>query len=86
MDYTGNPLIDADIHPNAHDHEQLTAMYSGGGGGGNGRGGGKPSFAPNPDAGEFGRAVGYDASGRANVFEQDLGNGQKTLTHVFWAY
>ena len=90
MDYTVNPLTDADIHPNAHDYEQLTAMYGGGdgggNGGGNGRGGGKPSFAPNPDAGEFGRAVGYDASGRANVFEQDLGNGQKVLTHVFWTY
>ncbi|MBI3630789.1 MAG: hypothetical protein HY221_00415 [Candidatus Sungbacteria bacterium] len=33
---------------------------------------------------DFGRAIGYDAKGRADVFEKDLGNGEKTITHVFW--
>lgn len=89
MDYTGNDLTDADIHPNDHDLEQLIAMYgsSGGdGGGGNGnKGRGRPSVV-SASSGEFGRAIGADASGRANVFERDLGNGQKVITHVFWAF
>lgn len=33
---------------------------------------------------DFGRAIGYDAKGRADTFEKDLGNGEKTVTHVFW--
>lgn len=91
MDYTGNPLTDADVHPNAHDYEQLVAMYGAGGdddGGSKGNNGrGRPSFVSAPeDAGEFGRAIGFDASGRANVFEQDIGKGEKLITHVFWAF
>ena len=34
---------------------------------------------------EWGKALRTDARGRANVFERDLGRGEKVLTHVFWA-
>jgi hypothetical protein len=34
---------------------------------------------------EWGRAIHTDRLGRPDVFEKDFGNGQKALTHVFWA-
>ena len=34
--------------------------------------------------GDWGRAIGYDKSGRANQFELDLGGGNRRITHVFW--
>ena len=97
MDYTGNPLTTADLSPNQHDYDQLVSMYGadddddGGKGGGppagkGKKGAGKPSFAPlSGGNSEFGRAIGFDASGRANEFERDLGVGNKLITHVLWA-
>ena len=42
----------------------------------------------NNDAGdspaEWGRAIGNDGKGRANLFVQELGKGQRKITHVFW--
>jgi hypothetical protein len=88
MDYTSDPSTNTS--PNQHDYDQLEAMYGGGDGGNGGNGGppagkGKPSFAAGQDHSEFGRAIGADASGRANVFELDLKNGEKLITHVLWA-
>lgn len=34
---------------------------------------------------EWGRAIHRDRLGRPDVFEKDFGDGQKALTHVFWA-
>ena len=47
---------------------------------------GKPAQSKTLDAspGSWGRAIGYDRSGRANEFELDLGNGHRRITHVFW--
>ena len=92
MDYTGNTLTSADIHPDAHDYEQLAAMYGdggdkkgGGGNGGGGRGRNNRSEIVTGGHADFGRAIAADASGRHNVFEKNLGNGESLITHVFWA-
>ena len=37
------------------------------------------TFEPGFDAGER-----FDGKGRPDVFELDLGNGKKKITHVFW--
>lgn len=33
---------------------------------------------------QWGRAIHHDAKGRPDLFELDLGNGKKKITHVFW--
>lgn len=47
-----------------------------------------PASSPN-DPGdspaEWGRAVGSDGQGRPNLFVQELGGGNRKITHVFWA-
>lgn len=58
---------------------------SGGGNGkGNGRGNGKGN-APGLLTSEWGKAISTDGKGRPDLFVQDLGNGNKAFTHVFWA-
>lgn len=95
MDYTNDPdggeggasqTDPSNEHTNSHDFDQLSIMYahldsavsaltsvS------------KPSVASVDEPSEWGKAVGKDASGRSNKFEQDLGKGKKVITHVFWA-
>ncbi len=92
MDYTNSPGTNQ--HPNQHDYDQLVAIYSlhldgsttvsattpsKGGNSSNGIG----NNLENPS--DWGRAIRKDAKGRDNVFEKDLGKGNKVLTHVFWA-
>ncbi len=86
MDYTNNPSTNQ--HPNAHDYEQLELIYahldstttvaSSTGSSRFGLGG-------DEDGGNWGRSIGKDGNGRDNKFERDLGNGQKLITHIFWA-
>ena len=40
---------------------------------------------PGDSPAEWGRAIHSDAQGRPDVFEMDLGNGNKKITHVLWA-
>jgi hypothetical protein len=83
MDYTSNPGTNQ--HPNQHDYDQLVSIYShtdstttvG-------------TAAPTGSANgawnsEFGREVARSADGHASIFVRDLGNGQRIITHVFWA-
>lgn len=79
-------------HPNAHDFDQLEIIY--------GHldssttiGNSLPStkgvivseeVKEVEKDGDWGRAIRTDASGRPNVFEKDLGKGEKKITHVFW--
>ncbi len=90
MDYTNNPSgPPSNEHPNTHDYEELGIIYghldalisavsaSVGGGNGNHMG----DFSA-PD--EWGKGIRNDASGRANVYLRDLGNGKKVITHVLW--
>ncbi|MDA1127132.1 MAG: hypothetical protein O2913_00315 [Chloroflexi bacterium] len=84
IDYTSKPEINQ--YPNDHDYELLKEIYShfdtgDTGGSGPPEGGGPPGRRNS----EWGKAIGSDGEGRPNMFELDLGNGSKELTHVFWA-
>ncbi|HYJ82976.1 MAG TPA: hypothetical protein VEW26_09075 [Allosphingosinicella sp.] len=80
MEPTNSPA--GNEHPDQHDYDQLLAIYDhvdmAAGLPGSGE-------ALGPSRPEWGRAVGRDAQGRANVFERDLGNGEKVVTRVTWA-
>lgn len=88
-------------HPNDHDYDQILAIYDHDDGTSAAaatdfgvREVGKPAASAagqinSSPAGlgpsEWGRAIRFDKLGRPNVFEKQLGSGQKRLTHVFWA-
>jgi hypothetical protein len=87
-------------HPNQHDLDVLTEKYGhlngitkGGGGkgggkgkgGGNGGGKGKKGEPPGQNVRQWGKAISTDGKGRPDLFELDLGNGDKVFTHVLWA-
>ncbi|MBI2068533.1 MAG: hypothetical protein HYT67_00265 [Candidatus Yanofskybacteria bacterium] len=88
MDYTGNPSgPPSNEHPNAHDYEQLEAIYthldstttvsqvvSSRFGNGNAA-----------DAAEWGKEVRKDSKGKTSLYVRDLGNGEKIFTFVIWA-
>lgn len=80
MDYTSWP--EGNEHPDQHDYDQLLAIYN--------HVDAAASLPASQDAignapAEWGRAIGRDGQGRANVFERDLGNGNKVVTRVSWA-
>ena len=98
MDYTSDPLSQADQHPNQHDYEQLEAIYghldSGSGGGGGG--GNCPPRRPNCSAfnngvagsqldapRDWGRLV--RSRGRTAVYERHFGNDERIVTFVIFA-
>ena len=93
MEYTSRP--EGNEHPDAHDYSQLQAIYAHADSTNFGIAtvGQGPASAPRGLSGaiagdspaEWGRAVGFDAHGRPNVFEQDVGNGIRKITHVLWA-
>jgi hypothetical protein len=88
MDYTNDPA--GNEHPNQHDYEQLTAMY--GDSGDSTDGGSTKACNPNSpkckqgvvleNPSDWGRLV--SGHGAKEVYERDLGNGYKMLTHVTW--
>lgn len=85
MDYTNDP--DGPLsneHPNAHDYEQLEAIYA--------------HFDStttvsnitansrnHTDADDFGKAIRKDEKGRTSLYEHDLGGNKKVITFIFWA-
>lgn len=85
MDYTNSPA--SNQHPNAHDYAMLETVYA------------HldttttvaqnvataPAETDSDDPREWGREVRRSKDGRASVFEQDLGQDNKVLRHVFWA-
>ena len=86
MDYTNRP--EGNEHPDAHDYEQLLAIYNhvesaaaAVFGPGNSAAGAEVGDTPDT----WGRAIHFTADGRPDVFERIDGVGQKTITHVFWA-
>ena len=99
MDYTGSP--EGNEHPNQHDYDQLYVIYThlddfdswapaptddgSGGGNGNGNGKGKKGDPPGQGASDWGKCISKDGKGRCDLFELDLGNGNKLLTNVLWA-
>jgi hypothetical protein len=95
MDYTNDPdggpggAVNDDPsneHPNQHDFDQLLTIYghddSASGPGKPGGGHGRPARA---EAASWGRLIRSNANNRVQVYEQDLGNGNRLITHVFWA-
>jgi hypothetical protein len=97
MDYTddadGELGVElSNLSPNQHDLDQLAAMYGtsdgddgNGKGGGNGGGKGKKGSPPGNEISQWGKAISTDGKGRPDLFELDLGNGNKHFTHVIWA-
>ena len=84
MDYTNNPS--GNEHPDAHDYEQLLAIY-------NHLEVAAASVVGAASIGqetgdtpaEWGRPVHFDSQGRPDYFEHIDAPGRKKLTHVFWA-
>lgn len=93
MDYTNDPDgPPSNEHPNLHDYTQLELIYQHLDStttvgqnlpNGNGQGAAGANDMDNP--GEWGRLMRSSRNGRVQVFERDLGNGNKIITHVFWA-
>lgn len=85
MDYTNNPA--GNEHPDQHDYDMLLSIYN--------HVDSAAAAAPAKNMpsqaaignsrADWGRAVKKDSKGRDHVFVRDLGNGNKVLTHVFWA-
>ncbi len=88
MDYTNNPGTNQ--HPNAHDYDQLASIYAHldtiNTSNMNLPTGNKAEVheVNTDDKSTWGKSVAQDPKGRDNVFEKDLGHGNKVLTHVFW--
>jgi hypothetical protein len=78
MDYTNNP--DSNQHPNSHDYAQLESIYSHldsvntvtGVAGTTG------------DVASWGERLSGSRAGGYSEYMNDLGNGRKVLTHVYW--
>ena len=84
MDYTNDPSTNQ--HPNAHDYEELDIIYKSHLDGSSG--GGKPCNPHKPNCqGSAGSAPPFSQASRANgdVYVDQLPNGGRRITHVFWA-
>lgn len=93
MDYTSFPggngtSSPSNLHPNAHDFAQLESIYAHLDSSttvGASIASKNNNSANGEEHAEWGKALRQDGKGRSSVFEKDLGNGNKILTHVFWA-
>jgi hypothetical protein len=86
MEYTSNPL--GNEHPDAHDYEELLTIYNhleSGAALPSGGGRGNSGLASGDTPSEWGQAVHFDRQGRPDYFVQDLGGGNRKVTHVLWA-
>lgn len=85
MDYTSDPLTNQ--HPNAHDYEQLLAIYAHLDS--TNTAAQKTSSAGNTidsaDPGSWGRAVRSTREGRETLYVRDGESGEKVFTFVIWA-
>lgn len=88
MDYTSNPEgPPSNLSPNKHDFDQLEIMYAHLDGATTvgqtttGRG----ALPSQIDRDQFGRLVRSTNGGRTELYELDLGRGQRVFTHVIWA-
>jgi hypothetical protein len=85
MEYTSNPV--GNESPDAHDYEELLTIYNhtesaaGLPTGGRGNSGNVAGDTPS----DWGQAVHFDRQGRPDYFVQDLGGGNRKVTHVLWA-
>ena len=83
MDYTDDPDgPPSNEHPNTHDFEQLDVIYSH-------LDTLLKSFTQNAkadfsDQKEWGKVLRRDSRGNPSLYERDLGQGKKVITHVLW--
>jgi hypothetical protein len=107
MDYTNAPAGGvlngfnygpSNEHPNAHDYDELKAIYDHDDGSTTAvqstnfgiRQVGRPVPQAPPSEGigdspaEWGQAIHHDRQGRPDVFVKDFASGQRAVTHVFW--
>jgi len=89
MDYTNSP--GSNQHPNAHDYEQLSTIYSHVDGSAAATLSAAEADAPPAmtqldlaGPGQWGRVIARYADGRPSLYELDFGRGYKIITHVFW--
>ena len=101
MDYTNDPDGGAggwspndpsNEHPNAHDYEQLLTIYNHNDSFSTATPAGAAGLAApsvrarHPQAAsEWGQLGRTSPGNRVQTYERDLGNGNKVVTHVFWA-
>lgn len=90
MDYTSDPSTNQ--HPNTHDYEELGIIYAHNDTSTTVGASALPKAMPPAmgqidfdTPGQWGRLVSSSANGRSQVFELDFGQGNKVITHVFWA-
>ncbi len=84
MDYTNDPSTNQ--HPNQHDYDELALIYA------HLDTSTTASVTTNKNgneignnASDWGKVMGNDKSGKANLYRKDVGNGVEVFTHVFWA-
>ncbi len=90
MDYTNDPSRNDgagnNLHPNAHDYEELDLIYAHLDATTTIRssvsGNSKADFDASDD---LGKELHRSANGRSSLFERDLGNGRKIFSFVIWA-
>lgn len=87
MDYTNDPA--SNQHPNAHDYEQLEAIYAHLDGtttlGSTVLPKGNGAEVNLDEASNWGKSLKKDSKGKDSLFGRDLGNGNKVFTFVIWA-
>ena len=90
MDYTNDP--EDNQHPNSHDYDQLFNIYYHQDTYTTASSTALPSAMPPAmgqidfeSPGQWGRLQGKSRNGRVAVYELDFGQGNKVVTHVFWA-
>jgi len=85
MDYTNDPDgPPSNEHPNKHDYDQLASIYSHTDASAGAGVAAIQSESPEHPS-QWGRLMRQNDDRRIQVFELDLGNGRKMLTHVYWA-
>ena len=94
MDYTNDPdggaggAVNDDPsneHPNQHDFDQLLAIYGHRDTTDTAGAASASARAARPEASEWGQLVRTSPNNRVQVYERLLGNGNRVITHVFWA-
>ena len=86
-----NPDQPANTQPNKHDFEELAKIYAhldlfgSSSPQASSSSASASSNAKLENSSEWGKGIRQDARGRTNVFELDLGRGEKVVTYVLWA-
>lgn len=83
MDYTSDPSTNQ--HPNAHDYEELSIIYSHFDSTTTLNATRAASGVVLEASSEWGQLMKSSRGGRLQVFERDFGNGQRIVTFVIWA-